>query len=60
VDRVTASSLPKTPEMRKWCLAKVEDDKVYLRKKFIDDLDFANQSKLDPSGPNYDHLETVK
>uniref|UniRef100_A0A914CXQ0 mitogen-activated protein kinase kinase n=1 Tax=Acrobeloides nanus TaxID=290746 RepID=A0A914CXQ0_9BILA len=57
-DRETASSLPKTPEMRKWCLANVEEDKLFLRKKFIDDLDFANQCKIDTCVPNYDHLET--
>uniref|UniRef100_A0AC35G6D0 Protein kinase domain-containing protein n=1 Tax=Panagrolaimus sp. PS1159 TaxID=55785 RepID=A0AC35G6D0_9BILA len=56
--RPSPSELLNTKEMRKWCSPKLEDDKVYLRKKFIDDLDFANQYKLEAEGSNYDFLES--
>lgn len=57
--RPSPSELLNAKEMRKWCSPKIEDDKIYLRKKFIDDLDFANQYKLEAEGSNYDFLESV-
>lgn len=57
--RPGASDLLNTKEMRKWCSPKIEDDKKFLRKKLIDDLDFANQFKLEAEGYNYDFLESV-
>lgn len=58
-ERPTASDLIRSPELRKWCNEKLEDDKRYLRKKFIDEVDFSNQLKLENEGHNYDWLETV-
>ena len=58
--RATAASLPKTAEMKKWCLATVEEDSKFLRKYLIDEVDFANHLKLENDCPNYDALETVK
>jgi len=58
VDRATAASLLKTPQMAKWCSKTVEEDKEHLRKRFIDEVDFANQYKLESSAANYDHLES--
>jgi hypothetical protein len=58
--RATAANLPGTPEMRKWCCGEnVEKDCAYLRKYFINEVDFANQMKLETDAPNYDSLETV-
>jgi hypothetical protein len=36
--RATASSLPKTPEMRRWCKQTVEEDAQYIRKYFINEV----------------------
>jgi hypothetical protein len=57
--RATAASLPNTPEMKKWCLTSVEEDAAFLRKQFINEVDFANHMKLENDAPNYDTLETV-
>lgn len=57
--RSSASSLLKTQEMKKWCLANVEADSAFLRSHFINEVDFANQMKLEADSPNYDALETV-
>lgn len=56
--RLTVDSLPDTSEMRKWCKRNVEEDSVFLRKNFIDEVDFANHLKLENDAPNYDALET--
>uniref|UniRef100_A0A914HM17 Fucosyltransferase n=1 Tax=Globodera rostochiensis TaxID=31243 RepID=A0A914HM17_GLORO len=56
--RVTAAELPKTAEMKKWCLPTVEEDSKFLRKHLIDEVDFANHLKLESDSPNYDVLET--
>uniref|UniRef100_A0A914KUW3 Protein kinase domain-containing protein n=1 Tax=Meloidogyne incognita TaxID=6306 RepID=A0A914KUW3_MELIC len=56
--RSSASSLLKTQEMKKWCLANVEADSAFLRSHFINEVDFANQMKLEADSPNYDALET--
>ncbi|KAL3086710.1 hypothetical protein niasHS_008043 [Heterodera schachtii] len=56
--RATAATLPKTAEMRRWCLTTVEEDAKFLRRHFIDEVDFANHLKLENDAPNYDLLET--
>ncbi|KAL7076674.1 hypothetical protein ACQ4LE_003754 [Meloidogyne hapla] len=56
--RSSASSLLKTQEMKKWCLSNVEADSAFLRAHFINEVDFANQMKLETDSPNYDALET--
>ena len=56
--RPTPAQILKSSDLKRWCSPTVEEDKKYLRKKFIDDLDFANQLKLEADGPNYDALES--
>lgn len=57
--RATAATLLKTPEIKQWCMNNIEEDAAYLRNYFINEVDFANQMKLDNDAPNYDALETV-
>lgn len=57
--RPKAADLIKLPEMVKWCCKTVEEDKKYLRKNFINEIDFSNRFKLEDGGANYDNLETV-
>ena len=57
--RATAASLLRQPEMGKWCGKTVEQDAEHLRRAFINEVDFANQMKLEQDAPNYDALETV-
>lgn len=45
--------------MVKWCSKDVNNDKLYLRKYFINEVDFANFFKLEENAPNYNDLETV-
>ncbi len=58
-ERATAASILQTPQMLKWCSKSVDEDKAYIRKHFIDEVDFANQYKLENTAANYDHLESV-
>ncbi|KAI1722676.1 protein kinase domain-containing protein [Ditylenchus destructor] len=56
--RATAVSLLETPEMKSWCLAHVDEDKVFIRSKLINEVDFANRLKLEEDAPNYNCLES--
>ncbi|KAI1708860.1 protein kinase domain-containing protein [Ditylenchus destructor] len=56
--RATAVALLETPEMKSWCLAHVDEDKVFIRSKLINEVDFANRLKLEEDAPNYNCLES--
>lgn len=55
----SAAYLLETPQMINWCSKNVIDDKLYLKKYFINEVDFANLFKLEENAPNYNSLETV-
>ncbi|KAI6203676.1 hypothetical protein M3Y94_00584100 [Aphelenchoides besseyi] len=57
-DRLSASGILQSTRFLKWCSETVPEDKEYLRKHFIGDIDFSNRQKLATDGINFDCLES--
>ncbi|VDM23715.1 unnamed protein product [Toxocara canis] len=55
--RATAQQLLDCSLMKKWCYADLDQDKSYLVRKFIHELDWPNRFKLETDGYNYDACE---
>ncbi|VBB25391.1 unnamed protein product [Acanthocheilonema viteae] len=58
--RPTAKQILESYLIKKWCNENLEQDKNYLVKLFIYELDWQNRSKLDIDGYNYDACEAVR
>lgn len=57
--RPSARQVLNNKRLLKWCSASVELDKAHLKKRLIDEIDFANKLKIPKQGMNFDHLECV-
>nr|CRZ22491.1 Bm8560 [Brugia malayi] len=55
--RPTAKQILESHLIKKWCNKSLEQDKNYLVKRFIYELDWQNRSKLDADGYNYNSCE---
>ncbi|CAG9533443.1 unnamed protein product [Cercopithifilaria johnstoni] len=55
--RSTAKQILESHLIKKWCNKSLEQDKNYLVKRFIYELDWQNRSKLDADGYNYNACE---
>lgn len=56
--RMTAREIVESERFLKWCSKSITEDKLYLKKKFIGEIDFSNRQKLDVEGSNFDALES--
>jgi hypothetical protein len=56
--RLTARGILDSERFLQWCSLSVMDDKLYIKKKFIGEVDFANREKLAVEGNNFDALES--
>uniref|UniRef100_A0A1I7RKY3 Protein kinase domain-containing protein n=1 Tax=Bursaphelenchus xylophilus TaxID=6326 RepID=A0A1I7RKY3_BURXY len=55
--RPVAEELINHPKLLSWCSDTIEKDKATIKKLFIDRVDFANKSKIQRDGMNFDFLE---
>ncbi|KAI6234489.1 Mitogen-activated protein kinase kinase kinase 4 [Aphelenchoides fujianensis] len=57
-DRLTARGILESERFLKWCSQTVGEDKKFLQKHFIGEIDFSNRQKLATDGINFDCLES--
>uniref|UniRef100_F1L0Y3 Serine/threonine-protein kinase Nek7 n=2 Tax=Ascaris TaxID=6251 RepID=F1L0Y3_ASCSU len=55
--RATAQQVLDSSLIKKWCFSSLDEDKSYLVRKLIHELDWPNRFKLESDGFNYDACE---
>ncbi|KAI6226547.1 Mitogen-activated protein kinase kinase kinase 4 [Aphelenchoides fujianensis] len=57
-DRLISGGILESERFLKWCSQTVVEDKKFLQKHFIGEMDFSNRQKLATDGINFDCLES--
>lgn len=56
--RLTARGIVESERFLRWCSPSVGEDKRFIKKKLIGEIDFANRQRLSVEGSNFDALES--